>query len=220
MQYDLDELEEMGATYRPGPGLTRRANEEWADVVATALEEGYGPVCIRFVVDNLSKAQAGSILDFGCGLGTSDGAVHVQALRLLGYDCVGYEWEPEDDDETGRAETYDWAVEEGLVDPDALGYAWDTVVANNVLNVQPSWDAMFLTLEDLKSCMDEDTLLVVNMPSNPRRLQSDGAEGLDETHELLAGSFEHITELEPGLWACYRPRAMSRQRWSKAVKGL
>ena len=40
MIYDLEELEEMGATYRPGPGLTRKANEEWADVVGAALKAG------------------------------------------------------------------------------------------------------------------------------------------------------------------------------------
>lgn len=220
MPYNLAELEEMGATYNPAIGMSCRSESDRIRQVVKGLRSGYGPTCVRFLVENVPPEKAGAVLDFGCGVGGTTGAVHVQALLKLGYDCVGYEWAPEDDDESARAETYDWAVEEELIDPDALGYAWDTVVANNVLNVQPSWNAMFLTLEDVKSCMDEATLLLVNLPASPRRLQSDGARGLDETHELLAKSFNHVVELESGLWACYRPRAMSRQRWTKVTKEL
>ena len=220
MQHDPDELEEMGATYNPAIGMSCRSEADRIKKIVQGLKQGYGPVCVRFLAENMTPSEAGAVLDFGCGIGGTTGAVHVRALRKLGYDCTGYEWEPEDDDESGRAETYDWAIEEELIDPEALDTAWDVVIANNVLNIQPSWDAMRLTLKDMKACMDSDTLLLVNMPSSPRRVIADGADGLDETHELLDASFGCIVELEPGLWACYRPRPMSPKRWKVLVGGL
>lgn len=207
MAHDYDELEAMGATYNPAIGISCRNESDRTRKVVSGLRSGYGPTCIRFLVENVPKKDAGAVLDFGCGVGGTTGAVHVRALRSLGYECDGYEWEPDEDDNGGRSKTFWKLEEEGVIRTDALDYVWDTVIANNVLNVHEFEDELEETMTEIKTCMDDGTLLLINLPKEPRYFQSTGRDGEIETEDLLDDHFGHVVEVEPGLWACYRPRS-------------
>lgn len=206
MSHPRRALEDMGRTYNPAIGVSFRSEAHRVQRVAQGLRAGTGPVCHRFLVENVPPTEAGVVLDFGCGVGSTTGAVHVQALRRLGYACDGYEWVPAPADASARTAKF-WELEqEGIVRTDACDFVWDTVLVSNVLNVQPTKAELAATLAEIQGCLGPAALLLINLPKEPRHLQAPGRAGERQTTKLLAGHFEHVAEVEPGLWACYGTR--------------
>jgi len=185
----------MIATWRPGPGLDRKQGESWGQVIIDAIKAGTGPVIPGYIYRDLKPDQAGSILDFGCGVGAMDGALHVQALKALGYEVYGYDFDP---GPGTRADTYAWLVDKGLLDPKALTYAYDIVMANNIINVQPSGDALAATLRDLRRAMDQKSSLILNLPSSPKGLWDNNA----QLEDWLKEKFRTVESVEAGIWVC------------------
>jgi hypothetical protein len=157
---------------------------------------------------NLSPAEAGATLDFGSGVD----AVQVEELRGEGYSVVGYEWAPEEGDTSGRAQKFREAAEAGLLDPEALSRRYATVLASNVLNVQPSRAALLGTLRQLHGALAEGGSLVANLASEPRPYLARGAKGRDELEAVLREHFEAV-ELRPvpgskeKVFVCSEPRS-------------
>jgi len=196
MSHSKSDRDVMLATWRPGPGLKRRERENWADALVRAIRAGKGPVIPGYIYRDLSPHEAGSILDFGCGVGATDGALHVQALRALDFEVYGHDFEPEPD--TNRHRVYEALVDHRLIDPQALNYTYDIVMANNVLNVQPSRSAANRTLRDIKQAMDDKTLLIVNIPSSPKGIWESNA----QFNQWLEQAFRAVDVVEAGIWAC------------------
>ena len=129
---------------------------------------GARAVVPRVIKRDLSPAEAGRVLDFGCG----ETQRHVKSLRAEGYEVYGHDF--------GVNELYKYQA------------GWDTVYASNVLNVQPNKQVLRETLETLKSLMDEDTTLIANYASSPRKA------GLyvRELREILEKHFKSIERVK------------------------
>jgi predicted Rdx family selenoprotein len=162
----------MGSTFRIGIGLpSPKAGETWTDVAVRGIERGEGPLIARFVAHHLKPR--GTFLDFGCGAA----GLQVRALRELGYNIVGYEWPPAADDRSGRTAAYLAAVEDGVIDPDALKRRYDYVLASNVMNVQPTWACFDQTTTQLTRLLKRGGTFVCNLASDPRRIWEKGRKG-------------------------------------------
>jgi len=153
---------------------------------------GPGPLVPRWLRENLPPEKAGSMLDFGCGVD----AVQVEELRNEGYEVVGYEWAPEEGEASGRASKFYEAFQAGLLSPDALSKQYETVLASNVMNVQPSLTALLGTLQQLQGALAEGGRLVANLASDPRPYLPPGAKGRDELEAVLVEHFWSV-ELQP-----------------------
>lgn len=186
-----EEFASMGATYRPAIGYKRKRGESWPEAAARVIPENSGPLLARWLWHS-PKLWDKVVLDFGAGAG----AIQVRALQLLGIESiVGYEWPPDEDDESRRSEEYWESVEDGYLDPHALDYTYDVILASNVLNVQPSWGCFLLTLGAIKSLMRRGSRFVANLASEPRRIWRPGRAGDQALNEILRWHF-YDTEIE------------------------
>jgi SAM-dependent methyltransferase len=206
MKHKQADLDHMGSTYRPGIGLAKGKRERWPQVIADEIKVGSGPIIPSLLYVTLSPKEAGRVLDFGCGVGASNGAIHVQALRKLGYSIVGYEWTPPDQDGSERACMFDEMVAARFIDPQALSKTYGTVLANNVINVQPDRKALTATMVEIKRAMGPKTLLLINLPSSPRACWPKGAAGETAAGRMLEKNFSDVTEVAKGIWICEGPR--------------
>lgn len=187
---------------------TRREYERMGATCRRRVGGGPGPLVPRWLRANLSPEAAGSTLDFGCGVD----AVQVEELRGEGYEVVGYEWAPEEGDTSPRAQKFREAAEAGLLDPEALAGRYATVLASNVLNVQPSESALRGTLRQLQEALAEGGSLVANLASEPRPWLAKGAKGRDQLEAFLREHFGAVELLPvPGskekVFLCSEPRS-------------
>ena len=104
----------------------------------------------KFVKQIVSKDQ--TILDFGAG----KHAMHTQELRSKGYNITAYDF--------GNNVTE-------LHDPNALNKKYDVVFASNVLNTLSTVEDIEQTVSQMINCVEEDGILIVNIPASPRKLQ-------------------------------------------------
>lgn len=93
------------------------------------------------------------ILDYGAG----KGARQTQLLRDAGYQSVT----PTDLPES-------IALSEGLLESIAPGTTYDTVMASNVLNVQPHREALEETLREIVAYLRPEGRALLNYPASPR----------------------------------------------------
>lgn len=171
---------------------TRNEYERMGATCRRRVGGGPGPLVPRWLRENLSPKEAGSTLDFGCGVD----AVQVEELRSDGYEVAGYEWAPEEGSATNRARKYHEAFKAGLLSPEALSKQYETVFASNVLNVQPSLSALLGTLRQLSGALAEGGTLVANLASEPRPYLPPGVKGRDELESVLVEHFWSV-ELRP-----------------------
>lgn len=126
---------------------------------------GKDPLCYRYVRETWPLAVPGlHILDYGAGRD----AVHAKKLRRKGLDVVAYDFGVNLTD---------------AHDPDALEFAYDVVIASNVLNVQSSRNMLARTLNELTEACAPGGILVCNYPSSPRYLPEVDAKGIERRLE-------------------------------------
>lgn len=174
-----------------------------SDVVPAILEDGEPPA-IAWVYTHRDDLEGAAVLDFGCG----QYALYVQALRALcpGLNTIGYEWVPSYFDPSPRAQAFEYSVQQGLIDPNALDYQYDVVVASKVLNIQPSWECFDATMAQIEATMAPGALLVCSLEEIPRRLWSSGEEGLMELGNVLTQRFDRVVVASPVLLVCAGPK--------------
>jgi len=149
---------------------------EYKYQVASTYRNGKGAVGGKSLVVKYVEEIADPldyILDFGCGY---DG-IYVQEFHKKGYASVY---------------GYDVVLDEKLLDLPfktfsndlygAFGISythWDIIYASNVLNVQPSEEHLEAVIQILAGLCSNNTILVVNYPSDPRKSGVD-AKGVKE----------------------------------------
>jgi hypothetical protein len=181
------DYEGMGRTFRLGLGLPpQEPGETLAHWAIRGMDWGFGPLVARYLYHRVQPK--GVFLDFGAGAG----AMQVRGLRKLGYNVIGYEWPPDPHDTSSRAEFYYEAVNDGMLDPNALSYEYDYVLASNVFNVQPTWPCFHETLELLQSVMKPKGTFICNLASTPRELWSGGLKGDTELELELLKAFSRV----------------------------
>ncbi len=104
-----------------------------------------------------------TILDFGCGRDMA----HVVALREEGYRAMGYDFHLPASDL-------------------ALSCQFDLVYASNVLNVQDSKEMLRETVRQMWDCVRPGGLLIVNLPTSPRKGAYAGLEGYQQVWLLYS----------------------------------
>jgi hypothetical protein len=178
----------MGRTSRIGLGLPPRGlGEAYGDWAQRGIEWGFGPIVAGYVYHNVKPR--GTFLDFGAG----SAAMQVRALQQLGYNVIGYEWPPDPSDDSNRATLYYEAVEDGVLDPNALSYTYDYVLASNVINVQPTWPCFYETIELVQSVMRPRGTFICNLASEPREIWAKTDKAWDEVEEELQAAFRLVT---------------------------
>jgi len=150
---------------------TPTTSEERQRMIRTARAGGAigrEPVVYRVAAPRLAHTEA--ILDYGAGVT----AAQTQRLREQGFTNVTATDLPE-------AVVRNPAMLSTL----APGQTFATVLASNVLNVQPHQAALVATLADIASRVAPDGRAILNYPKEPRRLPA-----LTATHlETLLGQF-------------------------------
>ena len=111
---------------------------------------------LRFLCSN-KKAK---ILDFGCGKRkTMPQVLRDQGYKnIVGYDIMFERHQTKGDD---HYETFE------KINQDQL---WNYIVVSNVLNIQPTEEHIYSTLETINSIVKPKTTVIINYPLSPRRL--------------------------------------------------
>lgn len=117
------------------------------------------------------------VLDFGAGPGD-----HARALRKEGFRVTAHEFL--------ESPYYDVVFH----DPYALEHKYDVVYASNVLNVQPSVEALRTTLEEIYSVMKPNAIFIANYPASPRKLPK-GLQSVEFMEEEILRYFGRIERI-------------------------
>lgn len=104
----------------------------------------------RYVRDTVAGCER--ILDYGAGTH----AIHAAELRAMGLNVTAHEF--------GANQV------PGVHEPGALERVYDVVYASNVLNVQPSMDALLRTLREIRHATMPGGRAIMNYPAQPRKL--------------------------------------------------
>lgn len=111
-------------------------------------------VVYQWIKQNCAPSK---ILDFGCGYG--------QAKEyLVGFDWTGYDLEPKLFGEENPSLIRTW----GATIYNKQRY--NIVALSNVLNIQENWDDFTATLDEAAKQVIPGGIIVMNYPSNPRRM--------------------------------------------------
>jgi hypothetical protein len=102
----------------------------------------------QYVDQNISKDQ--DILDFGAGLH----GIQTKKLREKGFNVTAFDL-PEN-------------MQPGLHDPEALKKQYSTVMASNVLNVQPNRESISSLVDTLLDTTRSGGQVIANYPKSPR----------------------------------------------------
>ena len=181
MRYTKKQIEDMDKTERP-----------WKSTVSHKW--------LRFLCNN-KKAK---ILDFGCG----KRATMPQVLRdqgyknAFGYDIMFEEHKTKDQDwfngtleesafKTLRAGTIWGSGTLGEISWHGRpSFCWDYIVVSNVLNIQPTLDHVYSTLETINQLIKPKTTVIINYPTNPRTLP-------DITNGIFRDMIEDVFKANP-----------------------
>tara|TARA_R110000824_G_scaffold246105_2_gene435204 strand:+ start:9525 stop:10088 length:564 start_codon:yes stop_codon:yes gene_type:complete len=148
MKYTKKQIEDMDKTERP-----------WKSTVSHKW--------LRFLCNN-KKAR---ILDFGCGKrATMPQILRNQGYRnTLGHDIM-FEKSKTKPKGTLEATAYKYLGEEIEETYTIYDFPWEFIVASNVLNIQPTEEHVYSTLQTINRLIDPTTTAIINYPTNPRKL--------------------------------------------------
>lgn len=107
---------------------------------------GRDPIVYRHFLHVMDVPTTCSVLDFGSG----PQAVHAQRLSEAGYDVTAY----------------DLGMDDYV---DLSGRTFDVVLCSNVLNVQPTREAVEGVLAELRSFCHPSSIVLMNYPASPRK---------------------------------------------------
>lgn len=154
---------------------------------------GHNPAVVRVVAELLAAGtlRPRTILDFGAGRA----ARHAAAIRALGFDVTAH------DIAANRVP--------GVHDPAALFRKYDLVYAANVLNVQPTYDDLAATVDEIAGAVAPGGVAVVNYyPTKDARWRDD----VEPLLEARFGRVERVRGEKYPMWICSLPRSGRRRR--------
>lgn len=127
----------------------------------------------QYVEQNVPKDQ--EVLDFGAGYH----GVQTRKLSEKGFKVTAFDL-PEN-------------MQKGIHDPEALKKQYPTVMASNVLNVQPNKDSLTSLLDILRGTVAPGGQVVANYPKSPRHANFSDAQMLEMLREKF--SVEKLKDL-------------------------
>lgn|SRR5574343_554943 len=123
----------------------------------------------KYVENNITPDN--EVLDFGAG----KGAYQSKYLGDKGYKVTPYDL-PEN-------------TVSGVHDPNALTKQYDTVMASNVMNVQPNLETFKNTMSQMYNSVRPGGRIVANFPKEPNHIGL----SLSEVHNILTDLFPNVT---------------------------
>lgn len=132
-------------------------------------------VILKLLEDSKHKAEH-RILDFGCG----KDMIHVLELIKHGYNVVGY------DINLPETESFLQKID---------SYGWDIIYLSNVINVQPSKEALDFIFDRIFYILHPFGFAVANYPNKPRYMEW----SVDEMYEYLKTRFPTVIRVNKKL---------------------